>query len=204
MLEISENHIMKNSDVIFATSEFLKERISSRTNNDVFLVENGIEFDKFYSTKKSHYLNNIPSPKIGYVGGLKPKINFKLLQKIACERPDWNLVIIGPKPNSNIKDLYELVANYNNVYWIKGIDKDIVPAYMKELDVGLLPYKQIEYNKAVFPLKFFEYMGSGLPVVGCGLPSTEKYNNKGIYAHTIDDYHVFIDACEKALSCTDV
>jgi teichuronic acid biosynthesis glycosyltransferase TuaH len=74
---------------------------------------------------------------------------------------------------------------------------------MNSLDVGLMPYREIEYNKAVFPLKFYEYLASGLPVVGCGLPSTERYTQKGIYVHTSNQLSDFSDACAEVLAGND-
>lgn len=199
MLTRSENDILENSNLLFATSEFLKEKIESKTNSKVYLIENGIEFKKFKRAKEGKKLKNISHPRLGYVGGLKPKIKFSLLQEMAHKHPDWNIILIGPKPKFNLKDLHNLVDRYDNVHWIKGVETDIVPEYMKELDVGLLPYKQMDYNKAVFPLKFFEYLGCGLPTVGCGLPSTKKYEKKDVYLYTKGNDESFIEACEKAI-----
>lgn len=57
----------------------------------------------------------------------------------------------------------------------------------------------MEYNKAVFPEKFFEYLATDLPMVGSGLPSTRKYEEEGVYYLAQSNIEDFIKGCEKAL-----
>ncbi len=66
-----------------------------------------------------------------------------------------------------------------------------------------MPYKNIAYNRAVSPLKMFEYMAAEIPVVGCGLPTTDKYQEPGVYYHTDCKAEAFIQACEQALQLKD-
>ena len=202
--EQAENYILKKSGIIFTTSDFLNEKLASRTSSPVFVVENGVEFDKFYHALPAQNLEPVPRPRLGFVGGMKPKIDFLLLYEIARQYRDWSLVLIGPieRYMPAIGEFRGLVKE-ENVYWIPGIKPDEVPAYLKELDVGLMPYKELEYNKAVFSLKLFEYLASGLPVVGCGLPSTEKYARDKIYIHTQSEPQQFAAACKKAISWTE-
>ncbi|MFA5367028.1 MAG: glycosyltransferase [Dehalococcoidia bacterium] len=201
ILQIAEDDIFKNSGCIFATSEFLYKKAASKTSSPVFLVENGVEFDKFYNALPGHNLKDVPRPRLGYLGAIDVRIDLALLHKLAEQHRNWSIVLIGPmRPHQSIPEDLSFLIKDNNVRWVPGINPDEVPAYIKELDIGLMPYRDLEFNKGVFALKLFEYLACGLPVVGCGLPSTEKYNRDKIYIHTASDPAQFAAACERAIS----
>jgi teichuronic acid biosynthesis glycosyltransferase TuaH len=46
-----------------------------------------------------------------------------------------------------------------------------VSSYLSGVDVGITPYRDTPFNRASFPLKTLEYLGSGLPVVSSDLPT---------------------------------
>lgn len=63
-----------------------------------------------------------------------------------------------------------------------------------------MPYKKSPYNQAVFPLKLFEFLAAGKPVVGSNLPSTSKMQKPYVYEYVEGDHPIdFIAACEKVL-----
>jgi teichuronic acid biosynthesis glycosyltransferase TuaH len=192
----SENEILENVDTVFASSEYLYEKLDRHTDAPIYLEETGVDFDKFRTNNKYSRVEEINPPRLGFVGKLKRKIDYEVLAELAEENPSWSLVIVGPKTGVDI----DYLLNIPNVTWIKAVDPDEVPMVMNSLDVGLMPYRDIEYNKAVFPLKFYEYLASGLPVVGCGLPSTEQYTQEGVYLHTSNNLSDFSNACSQVLS----
>jgi len=201
IIRLAEKKILNNVDIVFASSKFLRKKMKNTTQAPVFLVENGVDFENFYSAKKpekNEKLKEVPRPRLGFTGGMKLKIDFKLLNKVAEANPDWNIVLIGPK-HTTTPDIFNKLVKKQNVYWIGEVEPSEVPIYLKELDVGLMPYKNIDYNKGVFPLKFYEYLASGLPVIGCGLPSTKDYVKDKIYLHTDNDADEFSEACFEAL-----
>jgi len=200
----SENKILSNSNKVFVSSKYLKDKHIRKVKSELYLVENGVDYDKFKdidtnkkTLKKSE---NIPRPRLGYIGGMKQKIDFPLLQKVASKNKKWNFVFIGPRyDNKEFNKILEL----ENTYWLGSFRPEKIPQFCKTMDIGLMPYKKIEYNKGVFPLKFFEYLASGIPVVGCGLPSTKKYEQKGVYIHTKSNPSKFSKAINKTLNWND-
>lgn len=195
----SETSIIKSSNLIFATSDYLQEKIMEKTGRGAIVVENGVDLSQFNTAgAKVDLLTGIPRPRLGFLGGMKPKINYSLLQKLACHDHRWNIVLIGPDPVSRNNEFEDLLGN-ENVFWLGAVDSKDAAKYINCLDIGLLPYKEIEYNKAVFPLKLFEYLAAGIPVVGCGLSSTVKYAADSVYFHVLEEH--FIEACNTALAC---
>ncbi|QHS23491.1 glycosyltransferase family 1 protein [Virgibacillus sp. MSP4-1] len=200
VIRSSETKIIEESELIFASSAFLAKRISDI--KEATVIENGVEFEQF-SSSTDKKLCEIPSPKIGFIGGIKNKIDYNLLYRLSTSYPDYSIVLIGPNSTSgsSAKEL-ESLKKLRNVYKIDGIDYSEVPSYMKSLDVGILPYKKIDYNQAVSPLKLFEYLATGIPVVGYGLPTTKKYSADGIYIHA-ETTKEFVEACEYSIAISN-
>ncbi|WP_254807833.1 glycosyltransferase [Natronosalvus amylolyticus] len=192
----SENQLLERTDLNFVSSEHLHNKIGKKYSTTTYLEETGVDFDKFEKDGSSPILDKIGEPRLGFIGKLKKKVDMDLLNGVAKKNKSWNIILVGPKRNENV----EYIFNNPNVYWFEPVNPEEVPLLMNSLDIGLMPYKDIKYNKSVFPLKFNEYLASGLPVVGCGLPSTRKYVQKGVYQHTNNSIRDFSKACSEVLS----
>ncbi len=199
LIASAENRIVKKSDFVFASSVYLAENIRARTGRQVITVENGVDLAYLNEIVpvRSDDLNHLPRPRLGYIGAMRSKIDFELLYELALSNPGWSIVLVGPDC-LNRKETFNQLLGLDNVYWTGEIKPELIPAYIRNLDVGLLPYKESTYNKAVFPIKFYEYLSQGIPVVGCGVPSTAQYSQEKIYLHV--QREEFKAACQKALS----
>jgi glycosyltransferase involved in cell wall biosynthesis len=68
---------------------------------------------------------------------------------------------------------------------------------VKGFDLAVIPYRQNEYTANVFPIKFFELLASGRPVVISALPALAEYYGEVEVARSSEE---FVAACERALS----
>lgn len=195
-----EMAIFKKADVLFASSDYLASYIEKVAGRSAVVIESTVEFDAFHldAPTEAGDLAHIPHPRLGFVGGMKAKVDFGLLCQVAERRPDFQIVLIGPAP-FGVPDELQKLWRYPNVHTLGGRSHAELPPLVNGLDVGLLPYKSMEYNKAVFPAKFFEYLAADLPMVGSGLPSTQRYVEQGVYALTSGEVDDFIKSCEQAL-----
>ncbi|WP_368657982.1 glycosyltransferase [Metabacillus halosaccharovorans] len=199
----AEKRIIIRADTVFCTSDFLHEnvlKITGVNKNKVNTLENGVEFALFTkddSSKVDYDLEINNGPILGFIGGIKPKLDFALLSSVMEARPDWDLLLVGPDGTNGDEDFVAL-KNLKNVKWIDKVPPTEVPAYMKKIDIGILPYKQSIYNQAVFPLKLFEFLAVGKPVVGMNLPSTKKYAEDNVFEYIEDvTATAFISKCER-------
>lgn len=194
----AEIRIVRAADLLFASSEFLADHLRS-LGREAILVENGVDFDAFSAASPidSGPLPTIGGPRIVFSGSMKSKIDFSLLREVSIRRRDWNLILIGP--DSDRDTGFQRLVQEPNVYWLGQVEGNEISSYLKRCDLGLLPYLDAEYNRGVFPLKLFEYLGAGLPVVGCSLPSTARYVEAGVYRLTDSDVESFSEACAEAL-----
>ncbi|WP_394356249.1 teichuronic acid biosynthesis protein TuaH [Bacillus changyiensis] len=197
----AENRIIKAANTVFCTSDYLYDNIIDRLKGEekpVFTIENGVEYDVFaLNHEKADILNGRDGTVLGFIGGIKPKLDFKLVKKTAETNKDWIFLFVGPDGTNGDPDFKELLQ-LDNVIWTGPVAPTDVPAYMNVVDIGIMPYKPSPYNNAVFPLKLFEFLASGKPVVGVNLPSTKKVEKKHIYRHLAgsDPVH-FTSVCEE-------
>jgi teichuronic acid biosynthesis glycosyltransferase TuaH len=161
-------------------------------------VENGVDYGQFEAATEVE-LQGVPRPRLGFVGGLKFKIDFDLIGLVADRLPEVSIVLIGPI-DASVKAAASGLRSRGNVHFLGGVGYGQVAGYVKALDAGLLPYVEMEYNHAVSPLKLFEYLASGIPAVGTGLPTTKKYAQEGIYYYAEQGGESFVELCRRALS----
>ena len=83
-----------------------------------------------------------------------------------------------------------------NVHLLGSRDYADLPKYMKGFDVTVIPYRINQYTESVFPIKFFESLATGKPLVISRLPALEEFWEDALVA---DDEDGFVRRCEEAL-----
>jgi len=126
----------------------------------------------------------IPHPIIGVVGTLQYWIDFQLLRDIALARPEWSLVLIGPRGRLGRLDLVEGLPN---VHVLGRRPYDTVPSYVKAFDVCLNPYVLDGTAENCSPLKLYEYVASGKPVVSVDMPEARQFGDAVLVGRGLDD-----------------
>ena len=95
-------------------------------------------------------------------------------------------------PTTDVSRLKE----QQNVHLLGHRDYADLPRYLKAFDVATIPYRINEYTRSVFPIKFFEFLATGKPVVISNLPALQEHYGTVLVASTADE---FVAACEQAL-----
>lgn len=102
-------------------------------------------------------------PIAGYVGALAEWFDYELLAGTARLCPEVEFVLIGPTDGSAL--LESGLLSLENVHWLGPKPYPEIPAYLSVFTIGLIPFKLNAITHAVSPLKAFEYMAAGKPVV---------------------------------------
>lgn len=186
-IEEWEKKLTQTADIVFAVSPPL-QRYLQRYRDIIYLVTNGVSesfFEERTNTNplcENNALSNIPRPIIGYAGWISYKIDLTILSHIAENRPDWSLVLIGQIDIKNVNLGYiKKLKAMPNVHFVGEIPLERVPLYLRKMDVCLLPFKsyeQIDYCSC--PLKFWEYMAMGKPIITVKLANIEEYEKSGL------------------------
>ena len=198
-----EKLLCETADTVFVTSKNLFDN-RIKFNPATYYFPNVVDLSYFSSVAESDNgspppsLARIPGPRLLFVGAISSyKVDFNLLRCLALLRPQWSIVLIGAVGEGDPETDIALLADLPNVYCLGPKAYPDLPAYMACCDVGLLPCLLNEYTINMFPMKFFEYLASGLPVVSTVLPSLGEYKSFYDECNTASD---FVDAIERILT----
>lgn len=179
--------MIAKSDLVFTTSDVLYSTIS-QTHNSVYLIQNGVDVNIFQcSYPLPEDMEDIQKPIIGFSGSLDPRwVDVKLLKLLIENNPQWSFVFIGNKTN---------LLSCENLHLLGMKSYDKVPAYITHFDVTLIPFLDNRVARGSNPVKMYEYLAAGKPIVSRRLPEIEKVG--GIYRYT--NVSGAEEAIEKAL-----
>jgi glycosyltransferase involved in cell wall biosynthesis len=170
-----ERHIASRADAIICTADAIRKDLEPY-NSHCFTVTHGVDVKHFHSAFQNNGvpedMKDIPGPIIGFIGGLADWVNFDLLLDVANRYPDASLVLIG-KTSPEVRGL-EKLESQSNVYFLGYKNYKVLPEYLKQCTVCLIPYVINERLMAVDPIKLREYLALGKPVVSVDLPEVRK------------------------------
>jgi glycosyltransferase involved in cell wall biosynthesis len=194
-----EKVLIKHSDVIFVTARRLFDRIHP-LNESTFYVPNAANIEHFFNGGREDVslltqVQRIPQPRLVYVGSIREWLDFELIQAIAKAHPDWSIVMVGPVRNE--KEVNEYFDGISNVHWLGRVDYQVLPSILRRMDLGLIPFKINDLTLAVNPLKVYEYLAVGIPVVSTPLPEMVMMEEMVSIAGNTDQ---FVEAIEKNLA----
>jgi hypothetical protein len=197
-LKKRERNLIAKSDYIFTTSINLFEDIKPY-NENTFYQNNVCDYDHFSKAKNSNFklpedLEEIKEPRIIFVGAISSyKVNFDLLSNIASKHHKWNFVMIGQigegQPETNIS----ILEKNKNIHMIGPKNYKDIPKYLHFSDAAIIPANINDYTKSMFPMKFFEYLSSGLQVVSTNLDSLKDYENIAFISKNDNDFERYLE-----------
>lgn len=137
-------------------------------------------------------LKDLTHPVVGYTGALSFRIDCGLLAAVARAKPDWNIVLIGTAPSPQ---LIELIDKFSNLHWLGPKKYTDLAAYLDYFDVAIIPHRVDAATAGMNPLKLYEYLRYGKPVVSTGVAGVEPFRNVIEIADTHADYVAAIEKC---------
>lgn len=190
----------RRSRLVFATSSALAERhrqVQPRTT----LVRNVGDYAHFSPAVDRAYaapeVADLSGPVIGFAGNfMSGKVDLDMIEAVAA-REDWTLLLVGPADDA-ARPRLEALARRPNVRWVGPKPYAEVPRYVAAFDVGLCPNQWNAYGASCFPLKVFEYLAAGKPVVVSGNPDCAGMEPDVLLSRGGD---AFVASVERALGC---
>lgn len=161
----SEMMLVRDSDLVICSARSLYES-KRQVNPNSYLVPNAADIRHsgkalLPETVVSKSLQHIPRPVIGYFGSIEHRFDFRLMYDVASAHPEWSFVLAGPVFADDLMGLEKL----GNVHFVGRVPYSEMPSVIKGFDVAVIPFRKDDLSAAVFPLKLFEYLGAGKPVV---------------------------------------
>jgi len=190
-----EWQLVKKSSVVIVASKMLHERIS-KANSNCILVSNGADFKHFNRAvnfkEKPSEIKNLNHPIVGFIGAIWDWIDINLICKLAELHPEYSILLVGPVYYGG-----EKLRRFSNIFAIGHKPYEVLPQYLACMDVCLIPFKINRLTLASNPIKLYEYLAAGKPVVSTALP--EVCENASDLVYIARDEEDFIRKVEEAV-----
>ncbi len=184
-VETIHNYVINNTEdtfVICTADTLLKDMIQKRNGNkkNIIYASNGVDYNHFTKLEKDYSYSkefkkilDSKKPIIGYYGALATWFDYELIKYISENKNDANIVLIGAKYDTSFDS--ENLSKYKNIHYLGPINYNDLPYYASKFNVCILPFKINDITKSTNPIKVFEYMALGKPVVSTDLNECRKY-----------------------------
>jgi glycosyltransferase involved in cell wall biosynthesis len=191
-----ESRLISESDLVVVTSARLHEKARSHGRHPL-LIQNAADFRHFHAPSASpRVVSSGDGPVVGYFGAISEWFDDDLVAQAAAMRPAWRFVLIGDTFGARLAKLRKL----RNVFLLGEQPYAELPRYLSQFDVACIPFLLTPLTASTSPVKFFEYLSGGKPVVATDLPELEPHK---AYFYTARGADEFVAQTECALGETD-
>ena len=191
--------ISRQVDVTVYSAHGLENYVDTLGANRTTFIPNGVDFDFFHAqqsaTQRHPIFQNISDPIILYTGMIDSRLDFRLIRSVANGLPGVSFVFTGP-----LDIAHALNDMPTNVYFTGPVAHDQLPCIMRSAKAGLIPFdvkNQMDLIQGIRPLKLFEYMASGIPVISARWPEVERL---GSPAWLYENENEFLALVRKAIT----
>ena len=209
LISQEEKYLCSVADQVFVTSPKLEAALMNYSRHLRFdpNVADYSHFSRALDFTSQDYpidLVSIPEPRIGFMGAISSyKIDISLIAELAQTHPEWNFVFIGPiGEGESITDI-SVWSTLDNIHCLGAKSYSVLPNYCAGFQCGILPLTQTAYSESMFPMKFFEYLASGLPIVATSIPSLKEFSSVAFLANPdVNSFSSALDSCINGLGAT--
>jgi len=183
-----EDRVIKKSNLVICVSRSLYE-IRSKHHKNVVYLSHGVDFDRFREAAAENTpleeVSHLPKPIAGYYGTLTAHNDIELLRYCATHLRGISFVFAGQITGGDYGELSKLP----NVHFLGKLPYEQIPALCSSFDICLLQWKMSKWIRFCSPLKFFEYMASGKPIVSVPIDEiVENYSEVVSVVGTEEEY----------------
>lgn len=182
VIETEERRLCALVDQVFVTSPELERQLRPYSKHIRF--DPNVADQSHFAQAMTLPTSEIPSdlaaisgPRIGFMGAVSSyKLDFGLIVSVARHHPSWNFVFVGPVGEGEPYTDIALLESAPNIHLLGMRPYAQLPAYCSGFDCAWLPLRLNPYTQSMFPMKFFEYLGAGLPVVATAIDALKPYS----------------------------
>jgi glycosyltransferase involved in cell wall biosynthesis len=193
-MSAQETILLRESDLVLAPSRTLFEEIKGVSRN-CLLIPNSGDFEHFYTKGKSFkpLLRHLKRPILGYYGAISDWFDSELVGWLAASHPEWNFVLIGSTYGADLRPFDGL----DNIHLLGEKKYQDLPAYLNQFDICIIPFKKTPLTEVTNPVKLYEFLSAGKPVVATCLKELMHYKDYVDLASTEEEW---LWAVNRALS----
>lgn len=192
-IKCKENKIKSIVDIIFYASRYLYNTGGYRDKS--FYIGHGFDpiflnHDKFPLPED---MRSIPKPIVGFHGILNFHTNVRLLEMVVKKNSSISFVFVGALSLRKVRYLYK----YENLHFLGQKRLKELPGYLNYFDLAILPYRKIPMTNACSPLKLYEYLACGIPILSEDIPEVHMHKE---YIHIAKNEEHFCRLIPELLS----
>jgi GT2 family glycosyltransferase/glycosyltransferase involved in cell wall biosynthesis len=181
-----ENKLIEEADTVIVTSEYLNSIVTER--RPAAIVRNGGEV-AYFSTRPASTFEPAARPVVGYYGAISDWFDIDLVVFCANRHPEWHFVLIGATDGCDIQAAQRLP----NVEFLGEKPYAELTHFLYAFDTCIIPFKLVELIQATNPVKIYEFLSAGKPVVVTDMPELRLLPPNLIYiAKTHEDFERMI------------
>ncbi|HWK56121.1 MAG TPA: hypothetical protein VNQ80_02210 [Parapedobacter sp.] len=193
---VSEKILLNECDAVFCTSSALFEEKRAVNANTHFIpnAADAAHFRKATETETPIHecLQHIDRPIVGYIGTVERRLDYVFLKELFASNLDKRFVFVGPVSPEFVPDWFYTQPNVELISSKKYVE---LPSIIKGFDACLIPFKVDSVSRTIFPLKLFEFLGSGKPVLATNFnPDLKAYTGSAVdYCGTVGEMNLALD-----------
>lgn len=171
----AEERFAARADLVLASAPSLAARLR-RVSGNVMDAPNVADTERFAVALQDGApdagMAALPAPRIVFTGAIAAaKLDLPMLARMARLRPSWSFALVGPVGAGDPHTDVSALASEPNVHLLGLRSYAQLPAVLRAADIGLIPYARNELTNSIFPMKVYEYLAAGLPVIATPLPA---------------------------------
>ena len=163
---------VQKADIVLTTSQLLYDRVSQLNPPKVLLVPNGCDYKHFSQAQQQMQLPDMTfngKNIVGFIGAIARWLDWALIEQATQTYADYDFVFIGP--------FYGCAAapvKSKNIQYLGHKAYQDLPAYLSNFNICWMPFAINKMTKGVNPVKMWEYLASGKPVISTPLPEANR------------------------------
>jgi glycosyltransferase involved in cell wall biosynthesis len=161
---------MARADVVTVSNAVLGG-LHRTERDDLILLENGVDLALFTADGPvAPELAAVDAPVVGYHGAMAAWFDVELLEQVIRLRPGYRFVFVGPV-DPRAKGRIEALLALSGVLHVDRQPASRMPEFIRGFAAGTVPFVVDDMTAGVTPLKMYEYLAIGVPVVTTPLPA---------------------------------
>lgn len=193
-----ERETIRAARHVFFTSPPLQQR-KQQAEVKSSLVGNGVNYPVF-AKYRTYDGTRSGRPVAGYLGNLSDFFDWHLMQAVCEAMPGIDFVFHGQIEAHRLgerESIYQAMRALSNVRFSGRVSRVLGASSIARYDVALIPFVVNEAIDAVNPLKLWEYLATGLPVVSTPMEAIQEPEPLVI---TADGADAWVAAINRAIS----
>lgn len=196
-----QKELIMKVDFVLVTSKSLMDWAKEIRQDNVFYLPNGVNKRFFEENKEKPF--DFPAdgrPVAVYAGTMDSRFDSDLLVNAVMKQKEIHFLLIGPVTHRPLEPVLDKLEKEDNLTWLGPKNYHEISGYLKWSDIGLIPFYINKLTEAVNPIKYYEYMACGLPVIAPPMRDLVEMEGPVNIFRSSDQ---FMQALDRALKVTE-